>query len=118
MKISNTVLAAMVALSSSCGGSYCDRYKAATDKFFGAKTECKSANAAGSIAVSKASLTCKADVSKCSADDLKVLDAFVSCVNSASPCTDGKEDAAISAFLACGLAANGKVSQACVDSQK
>lgn len=102
---------------SACGGTVCDRVKAAQDKFYDGKTECKYMSNGASIGLTRGTATCKTD--GCSASDQEAMDKYVTCTNNAPPCTSGKEEAAVAAGIACGVqlqAAN--ISAACQDNFK
>ena len=78
---------AVAVVLSACGATLCDRLNSASSAFFGSKTECTYSSGGTSITVTKgASCT---DTSACSADDLKTLDTYASCLSSAQACTTG-----------------------------
>jgi hypothetical protein len=106
------VLCAFVAVSlSACGASVCDRINAAQDRFFAGKTECKATSGSSTITLTRGG-TCS-DTSKCTADELKTLDTYASCVTSAQACSTGNESKAASDLTACALAVVGKLSTTC-----
>jgi hypothetical protein len=99
-----------------CGGTVCDRLNASSDAFYAGKTECKYTSGGSSITLTKGS-TCN-DTSKCSADDLKVLDTYATCLGKAQVCSTGNEQKASGDATACAFAAFGGLSTACQDAVK
>lgn len=102
---------AVAVVLSACGATLCDRLNTASTTFFGAKTECTYSSGGSTITVTRAS-SCT-DTSACSADDLKTLDTYASCMSSAQTCTTGNEQKATSDLTACAFAAASKLSSAC-----
>lgn len=95
------------------GGDVCARLTAAQDTAFAGKTECKSSQ---DLTVHRPAGTCS--LTGCSDSDQKALDNYAACLEKATPCTDGNEDAASSAIVACAFANAAGVSQTCSDNLK
>lgn len=94
-----------------CGGNVCDRLNASADAFYGGKTECKYTSGNSSVTLTRGA-SCK-DSSKCSADDVKTLDTYATCLGKAQSCSAGNEQKATSEATACAFAALGGLSAAC-----
>lgn len=98
-------------LFSACGGTTCDRLNASNDKFFAGQTTCKSTSGSSNVTVTRG--TACADTSKCSAEDVKTLETYSTCIGNAQVCTAGNEAKATSDAMACALAAGLKLSADC-----
>lgn len=112
------VFLALVTLATlaGCGGSVCDRINTSSDTFYAGKTECKHTSGASSVTLTRGA-SCQ-DSSKCSADDLKVLETYATCLGKAQVCSTGNEDKAVSDGTACAFGAFGGLSEACKDTLK
>ncbi len=96
------LLVSLVSMLSGCA-NVCDRLASPADK----KGTCTGVT---TTPVTKA--TCDANVSKCSADELKALTAFLDCYDALSACTAGKENEFAASMLAC-AAKSSSVSATC-----
>lgn len=94
-----------------CGGSVCDRINAASGTFYAGKAECKHTSGGSSVTLTRGA-SCQ-DSSKCSADDLKVLDTYATCLGQAQACSTGNEEKAVSDGTACAFGAFGGLSDTC-----
>lgn len=95
---------------SACGPGICERVDAAQTKVFAGKTECQYTEMSGgssiTVKITRATATpasCNMNVSKCTADDQKVLETYAKCVEAAPACSAGSEKAAADAMTACSL---------------
>lgn len=118
MKQASSVLLAVLAAASlaGCGGTLCDRLEAAQDKFYAGKATCTYSDGSSNVTLSRPG-TCK-DVSACSAEEQKAIDAFASCLTSATACTAGNEKQATTDGTGCLFVLASKVSQACAAALK
>lgn len=100
-----SLLVALVALVSMVSGcaSVCDRLASPADK----KGTCTNVT---TNAVTKS--TCDANVSKCTADDLKAVNAFLDCYDALPVCASGKELEFAASMLTC-ASKTSSVSAAC-----
>ena len=102
-------------LLAGCGGTLCDRINSSSDTFFAGKTECKYTDGTTTLTITKKT-TC--DVTNCTADDQKALDAYATCLGKAQPCTTGNEKKATADATACVFGNLTTISQACSSAQK
>lgn len=116
-KVSSAVLAVFAAAAlSGCGGTVCDRLEAAQGKFYAGKTTCTYTDGTSTVTLTRGS-TCK-DLSACSADEQKAVDAFATCLTGATACAAGSEKQATTDGTGCVFALASKVSQACAAAMK
>lgn len=114
---SSVVLAALAAAAlAGCGGTVCDRVEAAQDKFYAGKATCTYTDGTSTVTLTRGS-TCK-DLSACSADEQKAVDAYATCLTSATACAAGNEKQATTDGTGCVFALASKVSQACAAAMK
>jgi hypothetical protein len=95
-------VAVLTAALTGCGGNVCSRSKSNYDQIRDKLKNCSMIAAnMGSRPTDEQTRRCEDNVSKCTADDTKKLNAYYDCVEAVPACESGKETEFTETLLAC-----------------
>ena len=106
-------VASAAVLAVACSGSICDRQESVGKTLEERGRACQSGGDGGSTIDPNAKKRCESAMSKCTADDQKIMNDQLSCLEKVSTCVKGNELAWAGEILACSKDYQ-KISSACL----